>query len=121
MTNILAGIVKEFSDAWGRADLEALMPHLADDFVFCASVGPEPGATWVGKEAAREGFRRMFSHDADWTPIPNEIFPFEDRVMLLWGYRREVDGEPVVVRGCDVFHFRGRLIVRKDAFRKVFG
>ena len=67
MTTINAQIVKEFSDAWGRADLEALMPHLADDFVFCASVGPEPGATYVGKEAAREGFRRMFDeyHQVD--------------------------------------------------------
>src|SRR3954466_13992916 len=100
MTNILAGIVKEFSDAWGRADLEALMPHLADDFVFCASVGPEPGATWVGKEAAREGFRRMFSHEYDWTPIPNEIYPVDDRVMLLWGDRQEKADKTVVLRGC---------------------
>ena len=75
----------------------------------------------TSEAAAREGFQRMFSHDADWTPIPNEIHGFGDRVVLLWGYRREVDGTTVVIRGCDLFTFRDRLIVRKDAFRKVLG
>src|SRR4051812_28408942 len=110
MSNKLADIVREFSDAWGRGDLEALMSHVAEDIVFCASVGPEPGATYVGREAARAGFKSMLGHDDGWTPVPNEITPFGDHVLMRWGYRRMVDGKEVVVRGCDIFSFRGERI-----------
>jgi ketosteroid isomerase-like protein len=46
----------EFATAWGKRDLETLMELFTDDCVYKASVGAEPGATYVGKAAVRAGW-----------------------------------------------------------------
>jgi len=57
-------------------------------------------------------------------PTPRIDGPFKTTgnwVVSTWGFRkRRADGQEFVVRGCDVFVFRGGLIVRKDAFRKTY-
>ncbi|WP_314503735.1 nuclear transport factor 2 family protein [uncultured Microbacterium sp.] len=115
-------VLAEFSDAWARRDLEALMSHVTDDCVYSASVGPEPGRTWSGKEQVREGFAIMLAHDAG-----QERHEDEGPIILgsrgagTWSFTGPgPDGTPQVTRGCDIFEFRGGKIARKDAFRKVY-
>jgi len=115
-------IIREVVAAWGRADLETLMKYIAEDCSYSASVGPEPGETFVGREAVRAGFAKLLAHDDDGVAEPGEIRPAtDDRVVSTWGYRkRGPDGRQILVRGCDIFVFRDGMIIRKDAFRKTF-
>ncbi len=114
-------IIREIGAAWGRADLETLMSFVADDCVYSASVGPEPGETFSGRDAVRAGFIKMLAHDRDSVAEPGDVYTFGDRAVSTWGFRhRDPDGKSVLVRGCDVWLFRGRLIVRKDSYRKTF-
>ncbi|KQQ20708.1 hypothetical protein ASF48_08895 [Rathayibacter sp. Leaf299] len=115
-------ILAAFSDAWARHDLEALMSHITDDCVYSASVGPEPGRTWTGREQVREGFALMLAFDTGQER-------HEDAQPLIAGTRGAgtwsftgtgPDGEVQVTRGCDIYEFRGGRIARKDAFRKVY-
>jgi ketosteroid isomerase-like protein len=115
-------IVREVSAAWGRRDLPALMEYVADDCVYSASVGPEPGETFVGREAVRAGFAKLLAHDSDGVAEPGEMRSAGDWVVSTWGYRKRTpEGRQVLVRGCDLFVLRDGLIVRKDAFRKTSG
>lgn len=114
-----ARVVREFVAAWKRRDVDALMELMAEDCVYSASVGPEPGATFVGRDEVRVGFERLLAFDDGAEPEPGEVFACGERVVGLWGYtRRREDGRSVTVRGCDIFVVRDGLVVRKDAFRK---
>ena len=114
-------IIREVRAAWGRGDLATIMKFVADDCVYCASVGPEPGETFVGREAVRAGFAKLLAHDSDGVAEPGELRSAGTWVVSTWGFRkRHPDGKEFLVRGCDVFVLRDGLIVRKDAFRKTF-
>ena len=114
-------IVRQFAAAWGRADLPALMKFIADDCTYSASVGPEPGETFVGREAVQAGFAKLLAHDRDGVAEPGELRVAGDWVVSNWGYRKTgPGGTPTLVRGCDIFVLRDGLIVRKDAFRKTY-
>jgi taurine dehydrogenase small subunit len=53
----------DFGAAWRRHDLDALMKFITDDCEFRASVGPEPGTVFTGREQVRHGFALMLQHD----------------------------------------------------------
>jgi ketosteroid isomerase-like protein len=115
-------IIREVAAAWGRKDLPALMKYVADDCVYSASVGPEPGETFVGRDAVRSGFAKLLAHDSDGVAEPGEMRAAGGWVVSTWGYRKPApDGKSVLVRGCDIFVLRDGLIIRKDAFRKTYG
>src|SRR5262245_26811607 len=54
---------QRFSDAWATRDIDGLMALVTDDIVYGASVGPEPGATFRGRDEVRRGFEHMLHHD----------------------------------------------------------
>jgi ketosteroid isomerase-like protein len=114
--------LREFGDAWNRGDVDELMTYMTDDCVYSASVGPEPGRTFRGREQVRRGFSQMLAHDADGHPVAGPVVVAGDRGSAEWAYRfPRPDGTQMDVRGCDLFQFRGDLIVVKDAFRKTLG
>src|SRR5512144_663043 len=107
-------IIREVGAAWGRRDLPTLMKYVADDCVYSASVGPEPGETFVGRDAVRTGFARLLAHDSDGTSEPGEMRVVGDWVVSTWGFRKAgPDDRSILVRGCDIFSIRDGLIVRK--------
>lgn len=53
MARMTTARLAAFSAAWAAKDIDALMTFMTDDCVYAASVGPEPGKTFVGKEAVR--------------------------------------------------------------------
>lgn len=108
-----------FAAAWARADLPALRELLADDAVYIASVGPEPGQTYLGREACLAGFGKMLRAE----PV------LESRIVDEWysGTRGVVEWEMRVadaaagartLRGVDLLEFRSGRIVRKSAYRR---
>jgi ketosteroid isomerase-like protein len=105
----------EFATAWGKHDLETLMELFTDDCVYKASVGAEPGATYVGKAAVRAGVLEMFAVDDGSTSEITRMHVFGDVGFWEWTYRFP-DGR--VVFGCDLFEFVGDRIRVKNAFRK---
>lgn len=119
-----------FNDAWTRADVEQLISFFADDCVYTASIGPEPGATFVGKAEVANGIRQLLEHEkrvsagvsTDAVASDAPIHIHGHRGFCEWSYPQLApDGRAVETRGCDYFEFRGNLIVRKDAFIKRFG
>ncbi|NQX35872.1 nuclear transport factor 2 family protein [Herbiconiux sp. VKM Ac-2851] len=115
-------VLAAFSDAWTRRDLEALMSHVTDDCVYSASVGPEPGQTWSGKEQVREGFALMLAFDTgqERHEEENPIIA-GTRGAATWSFTGAgPDGKVLTTRGCDIYEFRDGKIARKDAFRKVY-
>src|SRR4051812_5665636 len=119
---MLEPIIRTISAAWGRADIETLMSYIADDCVYGASVGPEPGETFVGKAAVRAGFMKLLDHDSGSVSEPGDIHETGDFAVSTWGFRRkDATGREIVVRGCDLWTFRDGLVVRKDSYRKTSG
>ena len=82
----------EFGAAWDRGDVQALMTFMTPDCVYSASVGPEPGETFVGTEAVRAGFTKMLKHDASGTSKPGPVFVAGDRGVAEWSYEF-IDGD----------------------------
>ncbi len=112
--------LEAFNDAWARADVPALMEFMTDDCIYKASVGPEPGRTFVGHEAVRRGFEALLAHDAGAESRGGRCFVAGDIGLAEWSYVYMRNGHRLEVRGCDIFEFSGDKIRRKDAFRKTF-
>jgi ketosteroid isomerase-like protein len=114
-------LLVEFGRAWGQRDVARLMEMMADDCIYLASAGPEPGRTFRGREEVRRGFELMLAHDAGSESREGRVFVAGDLGVAEWSYAyKGADGTEIEIRGCDIFEFRGEKIFRKDAFRKVF-
>jgi ketosteroid isomerase-like protein len=105
---------RRFAAAWAEGDVAILMTCVTDDIIYGASVGPEPGATYIGKEAVAEGFRVIMEHDRGRTMSTANATFLADRAFVEW----ISSGDGDEIRGFDVLAFRGGLIARKDAYRK---
>ena len=114
--------LEAFAQAWTRHDIEALMSFMADDCVFHAWTGPDPGGTrYIGREAVRAGFVKAWTDfpDAQWTRARH--FVAGGRGVSEWTFvgTRASDGRRVEVHGCDLFSFAGDKIRVKDSWRKL--
>ena len=120
--------LRAFEGAWARADLEGLADFISDDCVYSASLGEEPGTTYVGKEEVMCGFAELIDYErslADAASLPegptpeSSLWVHGHRAFSHWFYPEvQPDGTTAYVRGFDCFEFDGRLIRRKDAFIK---
>ncbi len=116
--------LQAFADAWNRHDIDALMQFMTEDCVFQASAGPEPcGTRFVGQQAVREGFSRVWHDypDAQW--LGARHFIAGDRGVSEWTFvgTRASDGVRIETDGCDHFTFRDGLIQVKNSWRKARG
>ena len=114
-------LVEEFGAAWSRKDVDALMSYVADDCVYQASVGPEPGETFRGRAEVRRGIEKMLSHDDTGESRAGRVVMAGNFGISEWSYVFEAEGRTYEVRGCDLFECENGKIKRKDAFRKTFG
>lgn len=111
--------LRAFAAAWARGDVDELLSYLTDDCVYAASVGPEPGRTYRGRDEVRQGFAELLAYDAGGESRSGDAFICGTRGALEWSYVfTDPDGRQREVRGCDLFEFRGNKIVAKNAFRK---
>lgn len=113
-------LLQRFTDAWNARDVDGLMACMADDCEFLSSAGPEPeGAQYKGREAVRAAYAALFDRfpDAAWTEARH--FMSGDRGVSEWRFvGRDLKGNAVDVRGCDIFTFDGDRIRTKDSYRK---
>ena len=110
----------EFSKAWNRHDIDALMSFMSDDCIFQTAAGPEAcGARHVGKAAVRTAFESAWLNfpDAQW--INDRHFVQGDFGVSEWTFTgTSLDGTRVVADGVDIFTFKNGKIHLKNVFRK---
>lgn len=113
-------LLGRFSDAWTTADIDTLMDLVTDDCVYVASVGPEPGRTYRGRDEVRRGFLAMLSYDRGRQRHGGVALLQGNVAVAEWAFEETTpDGHGRLIRGCDIFEFTGGKIRKKDAFRKV--
>jgi 2-iminobutanoate/2-iminopropanoate deaminase len=113
---------QRFSEAWAKRDIDGLMALVTDDIIYGASVGPEPGATFRGRDEVRRGFEHMLRHDQVLREHAGPVLIVGDHGFAEWTYDvRLADGSDGCERGIDVLEFANGRLARKDAFRKVRG
>ncbi|NEA34152.1 TIGR03086 family metal-binding protein [Streptomyces sp. SID13031] len=106
-------------DAFGIGDVDAIMAQLTADCVF-ESTSPAPdGSRFVGAEAVREQWRKLFAE----TPEPlfetEESVVLGDRAVVRWRFSwAEADGGRGHVRGVDVLRLRDGKIAEKLSYVK---
>ena len=116
----LERLLDEFSAAWNRHDLDALMAMMTDDGVFEASGGNAVnGERHVGQQAVRAAYAAVFGEypDARWNNARH--FVHGDRGVSEWTFTgTRKDGQRMEVAGCDLLTFRNGKIAVKNSFRK---
>ena len=111
--------LQAFDNAWAEKDVDKLMNFVTDDCEYHASVGPEPGKRFIGKDEVRRGFQEMLDHDSGSDSLPGNLSVYGDRGVAEWSYASaDQSGHTVITRGCDLFEFVGDRISLKNAFRK---
>jgi steroid delta-isomerase-like uncharacterized protein len=109
-----------FGDAWNRHDVDDIMTFMADDCAFETTAGPEVcGKRYVGREAVRKAFARVFSIFPDAHFGNARHFLSGDRSCTEWTFTgTSSDGKRVEVLGCDLFTFRDGKITLKSSYFK---
>jgi ketosteroid isomerase-like protein len=109
-------------DAFNAHDLDTIMSHFAEDCVFESPRGPDRcGRRFVGKDEVRRGLAARFEGIPDVRYTDDDHFVCGDRGVSEWTISgTTVAGEPVDVRGCDLWTFGDEgKIVRKNSFWKI--
>lgn len=113
----------EFGGAWNSHDPDLVASFFADDGVYHASVGPDQlGKTFVGKKEVHAGVKAFFDRFPDGrfenlkVTVAGNIGTFE------WDFvATDAGGKSVSTAGCDLLEFKGDMVTKKNAFRKVRG
>jgi taurine dehydrogenase small subunit len=115
-------VLREVFDAFNRHDLDAIMSHFAEDCVLETPRGADRwGARFAGKDEVRQGLAARFEGIPDVRYHDEEHFVSGSRGVSEWTISGTTgDGDPVDVRGCDLWTFAGDdRIVRKDRFWQI--
>ena len=103
-------------DAFNAHDLDAIMSFFTEDCIF----DTPRGQRLVGTEQVRQGFQARFDGIPDIEYTEARDFVSGDRGVSEWTIRgTQATGEPIEVRGCDLFEFTDGKISRKDAYWKI--
>ena len=113
----LVELIKHFTDAFNRDDLDEVMSFFTEDALYSEF----NGKLNRGKEAIRKAFEPQFQgafgkirfHEQD-------IFADENdsKVLIRWSCTIEVDGKPQAWDGLDIVHFEGNLVKEKHTYAK---
>lgn len=114
------GILEAFGEALNRRDLDLAMSYVTDDCCYQASAGPElEGRTFRGRAAVRAGLEGFLARVPDGRYEDASFFVAGDRAFGEWTFLgTSRDGQPVRIRGCDLYELADGKISRKSAFRK---
>jgi ketosteroid isomerase-like protein len=114
-------MLQEFSAAWNRHDLAALMSFMhPTECEFLTAGGADVcGTRHIGQEAVARAFAAVFTQfpDAQW--LNDHHFVAGDHGVSQWTFcATAADGSRIEVDGVDVFNFKDGKICVKNAFRK---
>jgi ketosteroid isomerase-like protein len=103
-------------DAFNAHDLDAIMSFFTED---CVLDTPR-GQRFVGNQEVRKGLQARFDGIPDIHYGDARHWSSGDRGASEWTIRgTQASGEPIEVRGCDLFEFTDGKISRKDSFWKI--
>ena len=115
-TNVATPSLQAFLDAFNAHDVEAIMSFFSDDCVF----DTPRGVRLTGKDEARKGIQARFDGIPDIRYEDDRHWSSGDRGVSEWTIRgTQANGEPIEVRGCDLFEFADGKVSRKDSFWKI--
>ena len=115
-TSTADATLRGFLDAFNAHDVDAIMSFFTAVCVF----DTPRGQRLVGKEQVRQGFQARFDGIPDIHYGDDRHWACGDRGVSEWTIRgTRATGEPIEVRGCDLFEFAGGRISRKDSFWKI--
>src|SRR5215207_11209781 len=120
-TKVATPSLQRFLDAFNAHDVDAIMSFFTEDCVFDTPRGPAPGGLrLVGRQQVRGGIQARFDGIPDIHYGDDRHWICGDRGVSEWTIRgTQTTGEPIEVRGCDLFEFTDGKISRKDSFWKI--
>ena len=120
-TRTATAMLQALLDAFNAHDIDALMSFFTEDCVFDTPRGPAPrGEHLVGKQQVRAGIQARLDGIPDIHYGDDRHWTCGDRGVSEWTIRgTRVTGEPIEVRGCDLFELTDGRISRNDAFWKI--
>ena len=120
-TNVATPSSQAFLDAFNAHDVDAIMSFFTEDCVLDMPRGPAPGGRrLMGKQQVREGIQSRFDGIPDVQYGDDRHWVCGDRGVSEWTLRgTQRSGEPIEVRGCDLFELTAGKISRKDSFWKI--
>ncbi|MEA2291555.1 MAG: hypothetical protein QOF17_575 [Solirubrobacteraceae bacterium] len=103
-------------DAFNAHDLDAIMSLFTEE---CVLDTPR-GDRFVGQDEVRKGLQARFDGIPDIAYEDARHWTSGDRGVSEWTIRGTRDtGEPIEVRGCDLFELSDGKISRKDSYWKI--
>jgi ketosteroid isomerase-like protein len=120
-TKAATPLLEAFLDAFNAHDVDAIMSCFTEDCVLDMPRGPAPGGRrLVGREQVRTGIQARLDGIPDVRYSDDRHWTCGDRGVSEWTLRgTQISGEPIEVRGCDLFEFTDSKISRKDSFWKI--
>ena len=116
-------ILKQIIDAFNRHDLDAIMEYFADDCSFDFPRGHESfGQRFIGKAQVREALAGCFKGipDVHYGEDRHWISADGNQGVSEWTLTgTNLEGVKINVRGCDLWEFRNRKVIRKDSYWKI--
>ncbi len=114
-------VLQGFLDAFNAHDVDAIMSFFTEDCVLDMPRGPAPGGRrLVGREQVRKGIQSRLDGIPDVHYGDDRHWVCGDRAVSEWTLRgTQLTGEPIEVRGCDLFELVDGRISRKDSFWKI--
>ena len=121
MTASRLDVLERMVAAFNRHDLDEIMSLFADECVFESPRGTDPwGTRFVGRAEVREGLAARFRGIPDVHYGDARHFVAGDRGASEWTLTgTTTEGEPIEVRGCDLWTFDGDRVSVKDSYWKI--
>ncbi len=116
-TSELERLVIDFTEAFNRDDLDAVIGAMSEDAIY----DEYDGRRHVGKAAIRAAFEPQFRGEFGTIRFRTEdVFGDErsGKVLIRWGCEIEKKGRVRVWRGLDVIHVRDGQVVEKHTYAK---
>ncbi|TXH32709.1 MAG: nuclear transport factor 2 family protein [Rhodospirillaceae bacterium] len=117
-------LIEKFLAAWAAQDVDGVMGLFADEAVFVASTGPEPGRTLHGAADIRVAIEPMFKATAGMAFAVTGIWGEGADYFATWTLSAPAGSASAgtatsPVKGIDHFVVAHDRITLKDAYRKV--
>ncbi|HEU4948049.1 MAG TPA: TIGR03086 family metal-binding protein [Kribbella sp.] len=105
--------------AFGSGDVDAIMAQMTPDCVFESTSPPPDGTRFVGADAVREQWRKLFEETAEAKFETEESVVLGERAIVRWRFSWvDPNGTPGHVRGVDVLRLRDGKVAEKLSYVK---